>query len=44
MMLRGRPSRVSGLLNRVSIWLLRFTPRRMMAALAHWLMREPEAG
>jgi hypothetical protein len=38
----GRPSRVSGLFNRLTIWSLRLMPRRLMAAAAYLFMKESE--
>jgi len=38
-MLKGRPSKVPGLKNALPVQMLRFTPRRMSAALASFLMK-----
>jgi short-subunit dehydrogenase len=37
-MLRGKPSRIPGLVNAIPAFSLRFMPRRAQAALAHWTM------
>ncbi len=39
---RGKPSWVSGLFNRLTIWSLRLMPRRLMAAAAYLFMKEPQ--
>lgn len=36
--LRGRPSVIPGVVNKLSVQFLRFVPRRWQAALAHWTM------
>lgn len=41
-MLRRKPSFVPGLANKLSAFSIRLLPRRWSAALAHYLMREPE--
>jgi short-subunit dehydrogenase len=38
-MLKGKPSKVPGLMNALPVWLLRFTPRRMSAAMASFAMQ-----
>jgi short-subunit dehydrogenase len=38
-MLKGKPSKVPGLMNALPVWLLRFTPRRMSAAMASAAMQ-----
>jgi short-subunit dehydrogenase len=43
-MLKGKPSKVPGLMNAVPVWLLRFTPRRMSAAMASFAMQYGGAG
>ena len=40
---RGKPSRVSGLFNRIAIWSLRLMPRRLMAVAAYLFMKEPQS-
>jgi len=42
-LVRGKPSRVSGLFNRLTIWSLRLMPRRLMAAAAYLFMKEPQS-
>jgi hypothetical protein len=41
-MLRGKPSVVPGLLNKLSAWSVRLLPRRMATAVAYLTMRQPE--
>lgn len=38
-MLKGKPSKIPGLANALPVWLLRFTPRRLSAAIASFAMQ-----
>lgn len=38
-MLRGKPSKVAGVMNAVTAWSLRFVPRRLQAAMASAVMQ-----